>query len=123
MNMDILFAPFNLRGHTLRNRIVMAPLTRDRALPGKDAPQPLNAEYYGQRADAGMIIAEATQISPVSPAGGVFDSAPEAVFFPLVRELSQRQLAYVHVIEGATQGPRDVREFDFKALRKEFNGP
>ena len=40
-----------------------APLTRDRAGPGR-TPTPLMAEYYAQRADAGLIIAEATQISP-----------------------------------------------------------
>ncbi len=67
MNMDqnILFTPFDLHGTQLRNRIVMAPLTRNRAIHGSDTPQPLNAEYYGQRADdAGLIISEATQISP-----------------------------------------------------------
>ncbi|GAC1303109.1 MAG: alkene reductase [Steroidobacteraceae bacterium] len=47
----------------LRNRIVMAPLTRSRAADG-NAPHPLNALYYAQRASAGLIIAEATQISP-----------------------------------------------------------
>lgn len=60
----ILFTSFNLREHTLRNRIVMAPLTRNRATHGTDVPQALNAEYYAQRADAGLIISEATQISP-----------------------------------------------------------
>ena len=42
----------------------MAPLTRNRAQHGTDAPRELNAEYYAQRADAGLIVAEATQISP-----------------------------------------------------------
>jgi N-ethylmaleimide reductase len=290
---DILFTPFNLRGHILRNRIVMAPLTRNRAIHGTDAPQPLNAEYYAQRADAGLIISEATQISPtgkgyawtpgiyspeqvagwklvtdavhakdgtiyaqlwhvgrishptlqpgnqapvapsaiapigqrtfiengtfteigmpreldlreipgivedyrkatrnaiqagfdgveihgangyliqqflsdgsnhrtdryggsvlnrlrfalevtkaviseigasrtairlapVSPANGIFDSSPEAVYFPLVREFDKLKLAYIHVIEGVTGGPRELKGFDFQALRKEFNGP
>jgi N-ethylmaleimide reductase len=67
MNLDqnILFTPFNFGGHLLRNRIVMAPLTRNRATHGTDAPKPLNAKYYAQRAgDAGLIISEATQISP-----------------------------------------------------------
>lgn len=290
---DILFTPFELRGQTLRNRIVMAPLTRDRAIPGTDVPHKLNAEYYAQRASAGLIIAEATQISPtgkgyawtpgiyspeqiagwklvtdavhakggliylqlwhvgrishtslqpggilpvapsaiapvgqrtfiedgtfakvgqpraleldeikgivedyrkaaanaieagfdgveihaangylihqflcdgsnqrtdryggsipnrlrfalevteaitaeigaqrtgirlspVSPANGMFDSAPSAVFFPLVQSLNKLELAYIHVIEGATQGPREFLGFDFEALHKEFNGP
>lgn len=46
----------------LDNRIVMAPLTRNRAGPGL-VPGPLAAEYYAQRASAGLIIAEATQVS------------------------------------------------------------
>lgn len=46
----------------LSNRVIMAPLTRMRAGPG-NAPTKLNAEYYGQRASAGLIITEATQIS------------------------------------------------------------
>jgi N-ethylmaleimide reductase len=47
----------------LANRIVMAPLTRNRAGPGL-APSRFAAEYYAQRATAGLIIAEATQVSP-----------------------------------------------------------
>lgn len=47
----------------LANRIVMAPLTRNRAGPGL-VPSPFAAEYYSQRASAGLIIAEATQVSP-----------------------------------------------------------
>jgi N-ethylmaleimide reductase len=290
---SILFSPFNLRGRLLRNRIVMAPLTRNRATPGTDVQRELNATYYAQRADAGLIVAEATQISPVgkgyawtpgiynaaqvegwrlttsavheaggviylqlwhvgrfshpalqpggrlpvgpsaiapegqqtfiedgtfqpvgvphamstdeieatvedyriatrnavaagfdgveihsangylldqflrdganrrtdsyggsvanrmrfplavvdavrnvigaertgirispvSPASGLFDSNPSAVFFPYVAELSHRKLAYVHVIEGATGGPRDIAPFDFLALRRSFDGP
>ncbi|MFZ1960228.1 MAG: alkene reductase [Methylovirgula sp.] len=59
----ILFSPFRLGDLDLRNRIVMAPLTRNRATRGTDAPNELNAEYYRQRASAGLIISEATQIS------------------------------------------------------------
>ena len=58
-----LHTPFALGALTLANRIVMAPMTRNRAGPG-NVPQPLNAEYYCQRASAGIIITEATQISP-----------------------------------------------------------
>lgn len=293
MDPNILFTPFDLRGHLLRNRFVMAPLTRNRAIHGTDVPQLLNAEYYAQRAaDAGLIISEATQISPtakgyawtpgiyspeqvagwklvtdavhakggtiylqlwhvgrishpslqpggiapvapsaiapvnqrtfiengtfteigmpralaleeiasiiedyrtatrnaiaagfdgveihaangyliqqflsdhsnqrddryggsvtnrlrfalevtqaviaeiganrtgirispVSPANDAVDSAPASIFFPLVREFSKLKLAYVHVVEGATGGPREFHGFDFQALRKEFNG-
>jgi N-ethylmaleimide reductase len=293
MDASNLFTPFTLGRVVVRNRIAMAPLTRNRAQAGTDAPHELNAEYYAQRADAGLIIAEATQISPygkgyaftpgiyspeqiagwrlvteavhqrggtiflqlwhvgrfshpslqpggllpvapsaiapvdqrtfledgefaavgtpralalnelpgivddyadaarkaldagfdgvevhaangylldqflrdgsntrtdryggdvenrmrlvlevvravvdaagagrtgirlspVSPASGAFDSDPQAVFFPLVRELSRFGLAYVHVVEGHTQGPREFHGFDFEALRREFDGP
>ncbi len=295
MNTDpnILFTPFNLKDHELRNRIVMAPLTRNRAIHGTDVPQLINVEYYAQRAaDAGLIISEATQISPtgkgyawtpgiyspeqiagwkrvtdavhakggtiylqlwhvgrishptlqpggiapvapsaiaplkqrtyiengtfteigmpraldleeipgiiedyrkatrnaiqagfdgveihaangyliqqflsdntnhrtdryggsvtnrlrfalevteavvaeiganrtgirispVSPANDAVDSSPAAVYFPLITALNKFNLAYVHVIEGATGGPREFHGFDFHKLRKEFNG-
>jgi N-ethylmaleimide reductase len=58
-----LFTPIEMGPLTLRNRIVMAPLTRSRAGPG-NVPTQLNALYYAQRASAGLIISEATQISP-----------------------------------------------------------
>ncbi len=58
-----LFAPVRLGPYQLGNRIVMAPLTRSRAGEG-DVPRPMTAEYYAQRASAGLIISEASQISP-----------------------------------------------------------
>ena len=58
-----LFTPLNLGPYTLSNRIIMAPLTRNRAGAG-NVPQPLNTEYYAQRASAGLIVSEASQISP-----------------------------------------------------------
>lgn len=57
-----LFMPFRLGPLVLKNRIVMAPLTRSRASRG-DVPTEMNAEYYAQRASAGLIISEATNIS------------------------------------------------------------
>ena len=57
-----LLEPFILGDYTLKNRIVMAPLTRMRAGAGL-APVALNTEYYRQRASAGLIITEASQIS------------------------------------------------------------
>ncbi|MGQ3353713.1 MAG: alkene reductase [Phreatobacter sp.] len=59
-----LFQPFTLGDLTLPNRIVMAPLTRNRATPGTDAANALTAAYYRQRASAGLIISEGTQVSP-----------------------------------------------------------
>jgi N-ethylmaleimide reductase len=58
-----LFTPFKLGPLTLPNRIVMAPMTRNRAGPG-NVPGPLAATYYAQRASAGLIVSEATQVSP-----------------------------------------------------------
>ncbi len=64
MNRDLkLLQPYELGSYTLKNRIVMAPLTRNRAGEG-NVPHSLNAEYYKQRVSAGLIITEATQISP-----------------------------------------------------------
>lgn len=60
---NILTTPFRLGPYELKNRIVMAPLTRNRAGAG-NVPQAMNVEYYDQRASAGLIITEATQISP-----------------------------------------------------------
>lgn len=57
-----LFDSFDLSGVQLANRIVMAPLTRNRS-PGA-IPQLINATYYAQRASAGLIITEGTAISP-----------------------------------------------------------
>jgi len=59
-----LFAPYQLGGLELKNRFVMAPLTRNRAGEGT-APTKLNAEYYAQRAGAGLIITEGTQPAAV----------------------------------------------------------
>ncbi|WP_193198702.1 alkene reductase [Nostoc sp. MG11] len=64
MNTEInLFSPYQLGNLELSNRIVMAPLTRNRASEG-NVPHQLNATYYVQRASAGLIIAEATQVAP-----------------------------------------------------------
>lgn len=61
--MTDLFSPARLGSLELANRVVMAPLTRSRAGAG-DAVKPMTATYYAQRASAGLIISEASQISP-----------------------------------------------------------
>ena len=58
-----LFTPIKLGSLDLPNRVFMAPLTRCRASEGH-VPNDLNAEYYAQRAAAGLIISEATSVSP-----------------------------------------------------------
>lgn len=62
--MTKLFDPITVGDVTLANRVMMAPLTRNRARAEDDAPYDIHADYYAQRADAGLIITEATQISP-----------------------------------------------------------
>jgi N-ethylmaleimide reductase len=62
MTQTTLFTPYRLGDITLANRIVMAPLTRNRAAAGL-VPGPHAAAYYAQRATAGLIISEASQIS------------------------------------------------------------
>lgn len=62
--MPTLFDPLQIGPLTLRNRIVMAPLTRARA--GADRiPNAMMAEYYAQRASAGLILSEATSVTPM----------------------------------------------------------
>src|SRR5574343_656319 len=63
--MTTLFDPIQLGDIALANRIAMAPLTRNRAVEG-NKPGPMTVEYYRQRATAGLIIAEASPISPTA---------------------------------------------------------
>ncbi len=70
--MKKLLTPIDQNGLKLKNRVAMAPLTRCRA--GKDdVPQPMSELYYAQRASAGLIITEATNVTPKSCA---FEKAP-----------------------------------------------
>jgi 2,4-dienoyl-CoA reductase-like NADH-dependent reductase (Old Yellow Enzyme family) len=62
--MPTLFDPITVGELRLPSRIVMAPLTRARA-GGERVPNALMAEYYSQRASAGMIISEATSVTPM----------------------------------------------------------
>src|SRR5580658_3569476 len=59
-----LLSPFNLGPLELSNRMVMSALTRCRAVEG-NVPNPLAAVYYAQRASAGLIVTEATQVTPM----------------------------------------------------------
>src|ERR1051326_6481974 len=63
--MPSLFDPLKVGALTLPNRIVMAPLTRSRARPDTRVPSDLAVTYYSQRASAGMILTEATSVSPM----------------------------------------------------------
>ncbi|MGE5625840.1 MAG: alkene reductase [Bacillota bacterium] len=64
MNSQALLTPVKLGDYELKNRVVMAPMTRDRANNPDLAPTELHAEYYAQRASAGLIVTEGSQVSP-----------------------------------------------------------
>ena len=63
--MTTLFDPIKIGAFELPNRIVMAPLTRARAVGAGRVPNALMAEYYAQRASAGLILSEATSVTPM----------------------------------------------------------
>jgi 2,4-dienoyl-CoA reductase-like NADH-dependent reductase (Old Yellow Enzyme family) len=63
--MSILFQSLKLGALTLPNRIIMAPLTRSRAANPGRVPNDLMVEYYTQRASAGLILTEATSVTPM----------------------------------------------------------
>ncbi len=102
----------------------------------KDGANHRTDQYGGSvenRARFGLEVADAIlkvfpknrigiRLSPVSPANDAVTSDPALVFGYLVSELSRRGLAYIHVVEGATGGSRDVAPFDYRALRKSFSG-
>jgi N-ethylmaleimide reductase len=62
------------------------------------------------------------RLSPVTPANDAFDADPQPLFDYLVRELAGMNLAYVHLIEGATGGARELpdRPFDYEALHQAY---
>ena len=62
--MSLLFTPIQVGDLNLPNRVIMAPLTRCRASEGR-VPNALMAEYYAQRASAGLILTEATSVMPM----------------------------------------------------------
>jgi len=90
-----LFEPVHLGPYLLTNRIVMAPLTRSRASED-GTPTPLMAEYYAQRASAGLIITEGTN---VSPQGRGYAFTP-GIYDPAQVEAWQRVTEAVHVKGG-----------------------
>ena len=80
--MKKLLSPLKIGDQTIPNRVIMAPLTRSRAGQPGDIPNALNVEYYTQRATAGLIVSEATQVSrqgqgyALTP--GIYTDAQEA---------------------------------------------
>ncbi len=86
---DPLFQPLKLGAITAKNRIVMAPLTRGRATQPGSVPNAMMATYYRQRANAGLIITEATGISveglgwPAAP--GIWSAAQVEGWKPIIK--------------------------------------
>ncbi|NML17244.1 alkene reductase [Azohydromonas caseinilytica] len=62
------------------------------------------------------------RLSPVTPANDLSDSNPQAVFGHLVEELNRRGIAFIHFVEGATGGARDLPGFDYAWARRSFKG-
>ena len=82
MPLEKLLSPISIGNLELPNRVVMAPLTRNRASQPGDVPSEMNARYYAQRAGAGLIVSEATHISRQGQgywaAPGIYSDAQEA---------------------------------------------
>ena len=70
-----LLSPVQVGPFALPNRVVMAPLTRNRAGAG-NVPGPMNATYYEQRSGAGLIVSEATQVDPTGSISSLPAAAP-----------------------------------------------
>ncbi len=62
------------------------------------------------------------RLSPVTPFNDITDSDPQAVFSHLIEQLSLKGIAFIHMIEGATGGARDIPGFDYQWARKAFKG-
>lgn len=92
-SMPSLFDPVRLGDIALANRVAMAPLTRNRAAPGR-VPSPLAVAYYAQRANAGLIVTEATQISPLGQGyldtPGIYSREQVEAWKPVTRAVHER---------------------------------
>ena len=64
------------------------------------------------------------RISPVTPANDIFEAEPQPLFEYVVKQLGSRNLSFIHIIEGATGGPRDFKQgdkpFDYDALKAAY---
>jgi 2,4-dienoyl-CoA reductase-like NADH-dependent reductase (Old Yellow Enzyme family) len=94
--MPTLFDPLKLGALTLPNRIILAPLTRSRAHPDTRVPSDLAVEYYRQRAGAGMILTEATSVTPM----GVGYAATPGIWSDEQTEGWKKVTAAVHSAGG-----------------------
>ena len=62
------------------------------------------------------------RLSPVTPSNDISDSNPQPLFEHIVDRLAALKLVYIHVVEGATGGARDIAAFDYGSLRRRFHG-
>lgn len=92
-----LFSPIKIGDYSLRNRVVMAPMTRSRA-DAQGVPSPLAVEYYSSRADAGLIVTEGT--GP-SPAGMGYPRTP-GIYSPAQIDAWRKVTDAVHARGGTT---------------------
>lgn len=100
----------------------------------KDGANTRTDAYGGSIANRARLLLEVTaavakeigadrtgvRISPVSPANGISCSEPQPQYDYITEQLNALGIVYLHVVEGATGGPRDVAPFDFEALRSRF---
>jgi 2,4-dienoyl-CoA reductase-like NADH-dependent reductase (Old Yellow Enzyme family) len=104
MSVQPLFNPVRMGERDLAKRIVMAPITRMRAGPIDHVPTALQAEYYAQRASAGLIVAEATAISPpITSCGKVEDNLPDRAAY-----LRRGWTTYAALTRGLRVHPGDA---------------
>lgn len=61
------------------------------------------------------------RISPVSPANGISCNEPQPQYNYITEQLNRLGIVYLHVVEGATGGPRDIAPFDYPAIRNRFD--
>lgn len=94
MSAGKLFSPFKLGALALPNRIAMAPMTRCRAANPAIAPTPMMVEYYGLRADAGLIVSEGVPVSPQARGyaftPGLYSTAQVAGWQAVTQEVHQQ---------------------------------
>lgn len=111
--MNLLFEPLQLGDLHLANRVVMAPMTRNRA-DADGVPGPLMVEYYSQRADAGLIVAEGTWPSAVGQAycrqPGIVTSAQIAGWKRVTDAVHARGgLIVLQIMHGGRIGSRWIK--------------
>ena len=117
MNQIKLFQPGRIGSIEVKNRLVMAPLTRCRAdEPAGDVPgSAMNVEYYRQRASAGLIISEGTQVAPAGKGymatPGIYSQAQVEGWKPItkaVHEAGGKIIAQIWHVGRITQDRKSV---------------